>query len=74
MDHPADPIDIDCKKYGRSGLYRKTVLLEKFGSYIELAYLIGFFTGDFEYTLGPGDKGCGGTRPTVMRGLSMIGL
>ena len=74
VDHPADPIDIDCKKYGRSGRYRKAVLLKTFGSDIELAYLIGLLTGDFEYTLGPGDQGCGGTHPTVMRGLSMIGL
>ena len=31
-DHPTDPIEIDCRKCGRNGRYRKATLIEKYGS------------------------------------------
>jgi len=31
-DFPTDPIEVECKKRGRQGRYRKAALIKKYGS------------------------------------------
>jgi len=38
-DFPADPIEVECKKRGRQGRYRKAALIKKYGSDIVLPNL-----------------------------------
>ena len=37
-DFPTDPIEVECKKCGRQGRYRKAALIKKYGSDIVLPY------------------------------------
>ena len=37
-DFPTDRIEVECKKCGRHGRYRKATLIEKYGSDIVLPY------------------------------------
>ena len=38
-DFPTDRIEVECKKCGRHGRYRKATLIEKHGSDIVMSYL-----------------------------------
>lgn len=38
-DFPTDPIEVECKKCGRNGRYRKAALIKKYGSDIVLPNL-----------------------------------
>ena len=47
-DFPTDRIEVECKKCGRHGRYRKTTLIEKYGSDIVLPDLLGLIASDCE--------------------------
>ncbi len=66
-DHPTDPIEIDCKKCGRSGRYRKATLIEKYGSDVILPNLLGILASDCEIRDRLGNQGCGAMYPALMR-------
>ena len=64
-DFPTDPIEIECKRCGRHGRYRKATLIEKYGSDIVLPDLLALLAGDCEYRGGLGNQGCGAIYPAL---------
>ena len=50
-DFPSDPIEVECKKCGRKGRYRKATLIEKHGNDIRLPDLLALIAGDCEFRL-----------------------
>ena len=66
-DHPTDPIEIDCQKCGRHGVYRKATLIENYGSDIVLPDLLALIAGDCEFKNKLGNQGCGAIYPALGR-------
>ena len=64
-DFPTDRIEVECKKCGRHGRYRKATLIEKYGSDIVLPDLLALRAGDCEYRGGLGNQGCGAIYPAL---------
>ena len=58
-DFPTDTVEIDCKKCGRHGRYRRATLVGKYGSDVVLPDLSGLIAGDYEFRSGLGYQGCG---------------
>ena len=65
--HPGDSIEIDCQKCGRSGRYRKAMLIEKYGSETVLPDLIGILASDCKFRGRLGNQGCGAIYPALSR-------
>ena len=66
-DFPTDRIEVECKKCGRKGRYRKTSLIEKYGSDIVLPDLLALIAGDCEFRGKKGTQGCGAIYPALGR-------
>ena len=66
-DFPTDPIEVECKRCGRHGRYRKATLIEKYGSDIVLPDLLGLIAGDCELRGELGNRGCGAIYPALSR-------
>jgi len=66
-DFPADPIEVECKKCGRNGRYRKAALIKKYGSDIVLPDLLALHASDCEERTSLGNQGCGAIYPALGR-------
>ena len=66
-DFPTDQIEVECKKCGRHGRYRKATLIEKYGSDIVLPDLLALLAGDCEFRNKLGNQGCGVIYPALGR-------
>ena len=66
-DFPTDRIEVECKKCGRHGRYRKATLIEKYGSDIVLPDLLALLAGDCEFRNKLGNQGCGAPYPALGR-------
>ena len=66
-DFPTDRIEVECKKSGRKGRYRKTSLIEKYGSDIVLPDLLALLASDCEFRNKLGNQGCGAIYPALGR-------
>ena len=66
-DFPADPIEVECKKCGRKGRYRKATLIEKHGNDIRLPDLLALIAGDCDKRTALGNQGCGAIYPALGR-------
>ena len=66
-DFPTDPIEVDCKRCGRNGRYRKATLSEKYGNNIRLPDLLALIAGDCESRNKLGNQGCGAIYPALSR-------
>ena len=66
-DFPTDPIEVECKKCGRNGRYRKTALIKKYGNDIVLPDLLALIAGDCEFRGERGNQGCGAIYPALGR-------
>ena len=66
-DFPTDRIEVECKKCGRHGRYRKASLIEKYGSDIVLPDLLALIAGDCEFRGRLGNQGCGAIYPALAR-------
>ena len=64
-DFPTDRIEVECKKCGRHGRYRKAMLIEKYGSDVVLPDPLALIAGDCEYRGGLGNQGCGAIYPAL---------
>ena len=64
-DFPTDRIEVECKKCGRHGRYRKATLIEKYGSDIVLPDLLALIAGDCEFRNKLGNQGCGAIYPAL---------
>jgi len=64
-DFPADPIEVECKKCGRNGHYRKAALIENHGSDIVLPDLLALLASDCEERTSLGNRGCGAIYPAL---------
>ena len=64
-DFPTDPIEVECKKCGRKGRYRKATLIEKYGSNTILPGLLALIAGDCEFRNKLGNQGCGAIYPAL---------
>ena len=65
-DFPTDPLEIECKKCGRNGRYRKAMLIEKYCSNVVLPDLLALIAGDCEFGGGIGNRGCGAIYPALV--------
>ena len=66
-DFPADPIEVECKKCGRNGRYRKAALIKKYGGDIVLPDLLALIAGDCDKRTALGNQGCGAIYPALGR-------
>ena len=66
-DFPADPIEVECKRCGRKGRYRKAALIEKYGNDIRLPDLLASLAGDCDKRGALGNQGCGAIYPALSR-------
>ena len=66
-DFPTDPIEVECKRCGRNGRYRKAALIEKYGSDIVLPDLLALLASDCEERTSLGNRGCGAIYPALGR-------
>ena len=66
-DFPADPIEVECKKCGRNGRYRKAALIKKYGGDIVLPDLLALIAGDCDKRTTLGNQGCGAIYPALGR-------
>jgi hypothetical protein len=66
-DFPADPIEVECKKCGRNGRYRKAALIKKYGYDIVLPDLLALIAGDCDKRTALGNQGCGAIYPALGR-------
>jgi len=66
-DFPTDPIEVECKKCGRQGRYRKATLIENHGSDIVLPDLLSLLASDCEERTSLGNRGCGAIYPALAR-------
>ena len=64
-DFPTGRIEVECKKCGRHGRYRKATLIEKYGSDIVLPDLLALIAGDCEFRNRLGNQGCGAIYPAL---------
>ena len=66
-DFPTDPIEVECKKCGRAGRYRKATLIEEYGSDVVLPDLLALIAGDCGERTKLGNQGCGAIYPALAR-------
>ena len=66
-DFPTDPIEVECKKCGRNGRYRKAALIKKYGSDIVLPDLLALIAGNCDKRTALGNQGCGAIYPALGR-------
>jgi len=66
-DFPTDRIEVECKKCGRHGRYRKATLIEKYGSDTVLPDLLAMLASDCEFRNKLGNQGCGALYPALGR-------
>ena len=66
-DFPADPIEVECKKFSRNGRYRKAALIKKYGGDIVLPDLLALIAGDCDKRTALGNQGCGAIYPALGR-------
>jgi len=66
-DFPTDPIEVECKKCGRNGRYRKAALIKKYGSDTVLPDLLALLASDCEVRTSLGNRGCGAIYPALGR-------
>ena len=66
-DFPTDRIEVECKKCGRHGRYRKATLIEKYGSDTVLPDLLAMLASDCEFRNKLGNQGCGALYPALSR-------
>ena len=66
-DFPTVRIEVECKKCGRHGRYRKATLIEKYGSDIVLPDLLALLASDCEFRNKLGNQGCGALYPALGR-------
>ena len=66
-DFPTDPIEVECKRCGRNGRYRKATLIEKYGSDTVLPDLLVLLASDCEFRNKLGNQGCGALYPALGR-------
>ena len=64
-DFPADPIEVECKKCGRQGRYRKAALIKKYRGDIVLPDLLALIAGDCDKRTAQGNQGCGAIYPAL---------
>ncbi len=64
-DFPTDRIEVECKKSGRKGRYRKTSLIEKYGSDIVLTDLLALIADDCEFRGKKGTQSRGAIYPAL---------
>jgi hypothetical protein len=64
-DFPTDPIEVECKKCGRNGRYRKAALIKKYGNDIVLPDLLALIAGDCDERTSLGNQGCGAIYPAL---------
>ena len=64
-DFPTDRIEVECKKCGRHGRYRKATLIEKYGSDTVLPDLLAMLASDCEFRNKLGNQGCGAIYPAL---------
>ncbi len=62
---PTDRIEVEWKKCGRHGRYRKASLIEKYGSDIVLPDLLALLASDCEFRNKLGNQGCGALYPAL---------
>ena len=60
-------IEVECRKCGRNGRYRKAALIKKYGSDIVLPDLLALLAGDCELRNKLGNQGCGALYPALSR-------
>ena len=66
-DFPTGRIEVECKKCGRHGRYRKATLIEKYGSDTVLPDLLALLASDCEFRNKLGNQGCGALYPALAR-------
>ncbi len=66
-DFPTDPIEVECKKCGRNGRYRKAALIKKYGGDIVLLDLLALIAGNCDKRTAQGNQGCGAIYPALGR-------
>ena len=66
-DFPTDPVEVECKRCGRHGRYRKATLIEKYGSDTVLPDLLALLASDCEFRNKLGNQGCGALYPALGR-------
>jgi len=66
-DSPTDRIEVECKKCGHHGRYRKATLIEKYGSDIVLPDLLALIARDCEFRGRLGNQGYGAIYPALSR-------
>ena len=66
-DFPTDPIEVECKKCGRQGRYRKATLIENHGRDTVLPDLLALLACDSEFRNKLGNQGCGALYPALGR-------
>ena len=71
-DFPTDPIEVECKKCGRNGRYRKATLIEKYGDNIVLPDLLALIVGDCDKRTTLGNQGCGAIYSARNRGFQTL--
>ena len=64
-DFPTDRIEVECKKCGRHGRYRKASLIEKYGTDTVLPDLLALLASDCEFRNKLGNQGCGAIYPAL---------
>ena len=58
-DFPTHPIEVECKKCGHHGRYRKAPFIEKYDSDVVLSDLLAPNDGDCKFRGGLSNRGCG---------------
>ena len=66
-DFPADPIEVEYKKFSRNGCYREAALIKKCGGDIVLPDLLALIAGDCDKRTALGNQGCGAIYPALGR-------
>ena len=62
-----ETIEVECKKCGRNGRYRKAALIKKYGGDIVLPDLLALIAGDCDKRTALGNQGCGAIYPALGR-------
>ena len=60
-------LQLECKRCGRNGRYRKAALIEKYVNDIRLPDLLALIAGDCELRNKLGNQGCGALYPALSR-------